>query len=345
MKSNLFGCSLPLLVGSVSSLAAPVPALDSAALVQQADTIVVARVTADRMPAAGGTSRTIELTVERVVKTGALSFMPALRMQLPASATVGSDLQVGSRGLFFANCSANWDCAAVDASHPSLVALDHAGQAYAEGSSTMDKVIAELVGVLLADDSALSAAPAGGVNAAAAFDLRSRAVEALAGMPKASAIAPLLAASRSESIATRMAATAALVRLGEFSSLSLVEPQMLSSLAEWNAARRSVAHGMLAIQSPPSKLIPTMTQWLRAEDVEVRRAAAYALSDIRSRATIAPLMSMALSDADQMVRYYAVSGLATVTGRGQVPSLDAYRVAENRYLEDWKNWGKKSGQR
>jgi HEAT repeats len=342
--STLLACSLPLLAAGVSSMATPISAVDVPAIEQMADTIVVGRVAADRPPGAGEELRTVEIAVDRVVKSGGLPLGLLMQVRLPAGEPVRSNLQVGSYGLFFADCSTSQPCAAVSAHHPSLVALAQPGLLYALNGSTTDKIVAELVSVLLADDPVLIASGGFGDGAGAAaqaWGSRARSIEALATVAKSSAGPVLQAAITSApSMHSRMAITAALVRLGEFSSLAGVESQMLSSQAPFHAARRLLAQSMFSVQSPPVTSVALLTPWLRAQDVEVRRAAAYVLSDVGSREAVAPLRDLALADADQMVRYYAVSGLASVTGRGHIPSLQTYRAAESRYLTDWKNWGK-----
>jgi hypothetical protein len=311
-------CLMPLCAAG-PSLAAPMPALDVQALISRSDTIVVGHIGA----AAGGA----EVSIDRVLKAESTVLGANSRLRLAVMEGFDPDWLAGGYGMFFVNCAGQSICAPADASYPALVAVPGMSAATTENLPTVQRVVEELVAVLA------TATPAQG--------LRSQAVTALATLPAAAAVPALLAAHSSASVSGRMGITAALVRLSEFSTLAEVQPQMLREADDLVASRRLIAYGMLYTKSPPATLVSPMTSWLLAKDVDVRRAAAYVLRGTRTAEAISPLLTVALSDADQMVRYYAVSGLVAISGRGQVPSLDTYRAAEGRYLDDWKSWGRR----
>jgi HEAT repeat protein len=83
--------------------------------------------------------------------------------------------------------------------------------------------------------------------------------------------------------------------------------------------------------------IPALAELLSSQDVEVRRAAAYALREVAD-ATAIPLYKQALYDADSEVRYHAVTSLADVTKSFEYPSTEKFRTNEQRYLDYWRNW-------
>jgi HEAT repeat protein len=72
--------------------------------------------------------------------------------------------------------------------------------------------------------------------------------------------------------------------------------------------------------------------------VEVRRGAACALRSAATKDVIAPLSGM-LQDQDQMVRYYAATGLAAATRQpDRLVSVDGYRQNESEHLAYWHKW-------
>lgn len=345
--------SLASLSSFVVAVAAPVPGIDTTRMTREADIIVAARVTGEYAAKDSDKSRLVDLYVEHVIKGEAGVAGSVLQLQIATDMPDLASIDKNSYGLFFINCSTRAYCVPVAASHPSLVALPGLMTAqFANHSSSIERVAHELVGVLMAADVVL-AEPATGLAPMASIsvsrraqEVRSRAVEALVWLPNDVAVPVLLDAINSEhvdTIATRLAATAALVRLGEFSSLPFVEPQIVQVSAKWKPDVYLIANGMRSVQSPPETLVAPMTKWLGSKDVEVRQAAAHVLSNIKSQETLVPLARIGLFDPDRMVRYYAVSGLVENAGRGKVPSIDYFKKAENQYLTIWRNWSNKKG--
>jgi hypothetical protein len=91
-----------------------------------------------------------------------------------------------------------------------------------------------------------------------------------------------------------------------------------------------------------TRAIPGLGQILRsAPDAESRRAAAAALRKTGS-ASAKNFLLAALDDRDLEVRYYAVIGLAEITGQSEWrPLMDEYKSNEQRYLLHWQDWGRK----
>lgn len=86
--------------------------------------------------------------------------------------------------------------------------------------------------------------------------------------------------------------------------------------------------------------IPALTRLLGAADPRTRRAATAALRRTGSYAALTPLLS-ALRDSDLEVRYYAVVGLAEITGQlDWRPNMDAFESDQSRYLSYWLKWGR-----
>ena len=71
----------------------------------------------------------------------------------------------------------------------------------------------------------------------------------------------------------------------------------------------------------------------------MRQAAAHALRDTRSQRALAALI-LGLYNSDFEVRYYAVIGLAEITGTPQWRPLESdFKARESEYLTYWKSWG------
>jgi hypothetical protein len=86
------------------------------------------------------------------------------------------------------------------------------------------------------------------------------------------------------------------------------------------------------------RAIPNLRVLLGASDVHVRRAAAFALRNTGSQLAI-PALATALGDDDSKVRYYAVIGLAEITGQPEWRPLEEdFHADQARYLSHWLQW-------
>jgi len=87
-----------------------------------------------------------------------------------------------------------------------------------------------------------------------------------------------------------------------------------------------------------SATAPEVAKLLRVNDKATREAAANALSHVVSDSIIEPLRQ-ALSDPDRDVRYFAVVGLAKVTGQKEhLPNGLDFRSNEDKFTNYWRQW-------
>jgi HEAT repeat protein len=207
--------------------------------------------------------------------------------------------------------------------YPFIVASTNAPVAR---GSDLDRVIAEVAQVFSVSTASL--------------DDRRRAVDVLARVKTASAMAALRVAAKVPDAPVRLRAFAALLRQNDISLLSSVEDILVSP-------PENIDPGLLrnlafAIQDgiKNQEAIPVLARLLRASDPQTRRAAASALRHTEAQGAIEPLLT-GLEDSDREVRYQAVLGLATITGEGDWgPSLDLFGRDEQRYLTHWREWAK-----
>ena len=87
------------------------------------------------------------------------------------------------------------------------------------------------------------------------------------------------------------------------------------------------------------RAVPSLTAILReSKDVFARRAAACALRNTSSPTAILPLKD-ALNDSDSQVRYYAVIGLAEITGSpAWRPLPEDFSKRESYYVQHWRDY-------
>jgi hypothetical protein len=89
------------------------------------------------------------------------------------------------------------------------------------------------------------------------------------------------------------------------------------------------------------KAVPCLAQLINAPDSFLRRAAVMTLRQINSEAAI-PTFIIALYDDVQDVRFYGVTGLATITKQDEYnPGVALYKENENYYLSYWRDWAQK----
>jgi HEAT repeat protein len=87
------------------------------------------------------------------------------------------------------------------------------------------------------------------------------------------------------------------------------------------------------------RAVPALAALLsKASDPKVRQAAAMALRNTAAQIAVEPL-SGALTDPDEMVRYFAVIGLAEIEDKPKWrPLLPEFRSNEANYLQYWNGW-------
>jgi hypothetical protein len=324
--------------------ATPVPATNSSELLARSDTVFAGRIVegADR---AARNDHTVTVHVDRLMKSTA-GVRAGDTLRLDASHGGPPSLFGGSRGLFVLHCpsAGAGTCLPMNPFEPVWPSIDRVATSTADEGRVAEAVTGALVAVIGAGDAELASGTASGVlTPAQASGLRQRATEALMTLPKEGALAALRAAGRPSDRSIRLALVAAQVRLGDFSGLDDVASTMTQAEPELTAARRYVAWGMDRTDEPPTSLVPAMSDWLRSRDPVVRRMAAYTLREIASPEVVKPLLTLGISDPEQDVRYYAVTGLAAATQEGASATLEDYRASEAKYLAYWQARQRREG--
>jgi hypothetical protein len=165
-----------------------------------------------------------------------------------------------------------------------------------------------------------------------------QAVYALGEIPSAASTEALQAVSKLSDPLPQLNAVAELLLRGDTSGLGTAVDALLNP-----AVRRSsvATAGLLigitqGVKDPQA--VPTLVTLLERGDEQARRAAASALMHTASPSATDALVR-ALDDPDGQVRYYAVVGLADITGKADWrPSPLGFREREAIYLGYWKGW-------
>ncbi|HEV2134771.1 MAG TPA: HEAT repeat domain-containing protein [Terracidiphilus sp.] len=128
-----------------------------------------------------------------------------------------------------------------------------------------------------------------------------------------------------------------LVRVGDMNELAEVVDLLSRGLATENGRGWLLYVIGNCVKDP--RAVQELQPLLSSPDDHVREAAVEALWHIGSEAAVPPLARM-LWDSDQMVRFYAVRGLADIAneyGWGG-PSKGEFREHEQKYLDHWREW-------
>lgn len=135
----------------------------------------------------------------------------------------------------------------------------------------------------------------------------------------------------------RLTAVAVLLVRNDISGLQLAADVLLRPAEGLpSEVRQNLISGIGMVKDPQA--VPTLATLLRQGDDRVRVAAARALVNTASPSAIDPLAE-ALDDRDSQVRFYAVLGLAKITGQNDWrPNTDDFRDREASYLSHWKEW-------
>jgi hypothetical protein len=328
--SRMLAALLLLLPASATGI----PALDLGQLISSADLIVVG--TVHTTGQIGNT--TIDLSGQQIpatlmagevrpgivlkgdVKSNAVPFRFAVP-QNPAGGIGYADIENNSyRILFLRRSEGNY--APANPYYPSLPA---APRASASGSTPFDRVISELA-------SAIQSAQVP----------TSDRVNLLINLQKFDT--PPLHEALLKSLAStdrvlQLSVAAALLRRNDIAALGIAEQALLLPPADTPAYVLQNLSSAIAKGMRDPRAVPALDQILRhAPDVQARRSAAFALRNTGSLSATRPL-AHALGDPDLEVRYYAVIGLAEITGdREWRPLLQDYQSQEQHYLSHWQEW-------
>ena len=157
-------------------------------------------------------------------------------------------------------------------------------------------------------------------------------------IPDARSTQALQRASHSSDPTIRLGAVAALLMRNDISGLQLAAETLLHA---WGGAfspgvTEGLVIGISWVKDP--RAVPALETLLERGDDAVRRAAARALANTSSPDGTDAL-ARALYDPDQQVRFWAVLGLADITGqKSWRPSVLTYRDREAEYLSHWRDW-------
>lgn len=149
----------------------------------------------------------------------------------------------------------------------------------------------------------------------------------------------LLKSLESTDTTLQLSVAAALLQRNDVAAMAIAEQALLHPPADIPAYILQNLSSAIAKGLRDPHAVPALDQMLsHAPDVETRRSAAFALRNTGSRTAIDPLVR-ALGDSDQEVRYYAVIGLAEITGQSEWrPLLQGYQLQEQHYLSHWQEW-------
>jgi hypothetical protein len=337
---GLMAASVACATGAVH--AAPVSEADVPALAARADVIVVGRTSV--APHNGAEwSETLLIKADRIIKGSPLTQAGALN----AGVDVRQNPPIADQqyGVFFLNALSNGHYQLTDPAHPFFLAAPSRHPSTTASGTAVDQVSAELVHVLATPPGDLLdlKAGVGSPIVSASESGKAQAIYATA----ASQLQSIPAASKAEQLwalinshgapRERMWAALSLLQTGDVGALDSVKSDLLNPDADSLGIARALGQQIGASVNAPGA-IPALQTLLGSSVVEVRRGAANALRNTGSQAAIAPLSGM-LQDQDQMVRYYAATGLAAATHQpDRFATVDSYRKNESEHLAYWHKW-------
>jgi hypothetical protein len=257
----------------------------------------------------------------------------------------------GQYGVFFLRHQSGTSAyVPTDPFHPSLFASPARVSNQPESTDVLAGLARELIGVLTASAATLID-PVTGVHdtmfaapADQAQDVQYEAARALATMPYSAAGPALQTVAGSNQLPARLWAMYGLFSMPDFKDqnvkadyIQAVAPVLIDPPAEMESAVLALGSATEGKLYSP-KAVPMLASLLGSKAEPVRRAAAAGLSEIATPGVVAPLARAALGDADELVRLFAVQGLARATGAGEAPTLATFRANEDRLLQFWRGW-------
>jgi HEAT repeats len=137
----------------------------------------------------------------------------------------------------------------------------------------------------------------------------------------------------------QLSAIAVLLMRNDISGLQVAADVLLRPTnGPASEVRENLLAGITQVKDPQA--VSALAALVRGGDDRVRRAAAEGLWHTGSPNAIAALIR-ALDDPNDQVRYYAIIGLADITGQPDWrPNTDDFRDREASYLSYWKEWAK-----
>jgi hypothetical protein len=311
--------------------ATPVPTLNLAKLVEQADVVAMGTVLAISdvgSTSVGGANGAIqarsmlgELQVDHVLKgpaeIGSLQFRFAQPDVFIGYGGVGVD---SYRMFFLKRSGGRYEF--VSPYYPSVVALS--GNVVTSGRA-LDKVVGGVASVVESES--------------ASTELRREAMYVLRGIAGPLPRAAFRSALRSADPIVHLTAAAGLLLVNDVSGMPMAEEALLRPYVD---PRLELLHNLRAAISQGLRdpvAAPALGRLLSA-DVETTRAASSALRRMRSEVALKFLVS-ALDDPDMRVGHNAVMGLAEATGQTEWgPSIPAFQADQDLYRQHWREWNR-----
>ncbi len=268
----------------------------------------------------------VDLAIERTLKgqvaaqTATFTFSV---VTVPVLDVGGMPVSSGQFGMFFLRASPR-GYEVLDPEFPFVIATP--GSPGATGSP-FDQAAAEVAHVL--------------DTPSAPDRLREQAVTLLAFSQTPVATAALKAAAANQPQNVRLAAMAVLLARGDISLLPEAQQLLLSNDPRIDPSHRDTVASAIGYGVWDERAVPLLAPLLRSGSVLIRRGAASALRNTRSPKAVRPL-AQGLSDSDREVQYYAVIGLAEITGTvGEwAPATPTFLQDPQRYLDHWREWAK-----
>jgi len=345
MRSNplifLFAAAI-FYLGAPAVEAGPIPTFNVPATVNASEMIVVGRAGVTRIEDdATGTTLMFSVEVDRVLKGAGGSTPRRIQVRLDLSRPEFGSVSDRRYAIFFLKRAPDGHTyTAANPYYPAAAARPSEAAAAASTIAPLNGVAAELVAALGAAPADLTSGPQADFQSA----YYSLAV-AIRSLPADLTEEPLRRIASSDRMPGRLWAIECLLMRDDSSPdaaarkagyIRSIKPLLMNPPADMRVVAFRLASAMEGnVKSPIA--VPILADLLRSTDVHVRRSAASTLSDIASRDIIRPLADVALQDDDLDVRYFAVNGLAAVTGH-DVPTYAAFKSDENARIRSSRAW-------
>jgi len=318
--------------------ATPVPARDVSNLAARADVIVLGRIVSTQ--AVGTESISLpegavgdnipssimvaELSIQEVLKGAPNAPSISVHYSLPSSMVGYATPPVATTCIFFLSQKGQ----EYSFTSPYYPAVPGALSPEPAGDTVIDRVTSRIAAVV--DSAATSSAD------------KAQALHALGDIPGEKSTQTFQTASHRAEPDVWPIAVSMLLKRGDISGLPAAVDFLLHSSSGRPTETENLRIGIsIGVKDPGA--VPSLATLLKHGDAAARRAAATALGRTASASAINSLAE-ALNDSDSQVRYYAVVGLAGITGQGgHRPNGNAlnFRDREAEYLDYWRDWAKR----
>ncbi len=154
------------------------------------------------------------------------------------------------------------------------------------------------------------------------------------------AVRALRRAAEVTDVNLRLSVAAALLEHGDISMLHFAEDNLLKSNPTTPADLLHNLSFAILMGVRDESSVTELVRLLRATSPETRRAGASALMHTGASSAVGPLLSV-IDDSDPMVQYYAVVGLAEITGQTDWrPNTFDFSSDPKKYLDHWREFAK-----